>query len=114
MQRNPDADYSGRAASRIGSCSHGFPSTLPKSSPLEPALQAEEHAPLFIPNMIRTSHGPRWLPLPAMVRVSLTPAELQTLARAIEREAREAEAAGQLDVAARLDWRGAALREAAR
>lgn len=69
---------------------------------------------MFTPHTIRTSHGPRWLPLPAMVRVSLTPSELHTLARAVEREAREAEAAGQHDVATRLDWRAASLREAAR
>jgi hypothetical protein len=63
---------------------------------------------------IKTSFGLRSLPPRPMLRVSLTPAELHTLIRAIEREAEAAEQDGQIAAADHLAWRAAALREAAR
>jgi hypothetical protein len=69
---------------------------------------------MFLPRTIATSFGPRHLPLAPMIRVTLTPAELHAAVLHVERAAREAEAEGQHDTAARLDWRAAALREAAR
>ena len=69
---------------------------------------------MFIPRTIATNYGPRCLPLAPMIRVTLTPAELHAAVLHVEREAREAEAEGQHDTAARLRWRASALREAAR
>lgn len=68
----------------------------------------------YLPHTLRTSFGPRFLPLSPMVRVSLTRAELHHVIRGVERERAECEAAGQHDAAVRLAWRAAALREAAR
>ena len=56
----------------------------------------------------------RSLPPRPMLRVSLTPAELHTLIRAIERDAVAAEQEGQIAAADHLFWRAAALREAGR
>lgn len=63
---------------------------------------------------IRTSFGVRSLPPRPMLRVSLTPAELHTLIRTIERDAEAAEHEGQIAAADHLARRAAALREAAR
>ena len=63
---------------------------------------------------IKTSFGRRSLPPRPMLRVSLTPAELHTLIRAIERDAEAAEQDGRTAAADHLAWRAAALREAAR
>lgn len=60
-----------------------------------------------------TMFGPRAIPRRPMIRVSLTPAEVHTLIRAIEREAAEAERDGHVSAADLLYWRAAALREAA-
>ncbi len=55
------------------------------------------------------------LPIPRpMVTVALTVGEIHRLARDLERDARDAEQDGHHDVAESLDWRAAALREAAR
>ena len=59
---------------------------------------------------IRTSFGTRSLPPRPMVRVSLTPAELHTLIRAIERDAESAEREGQVTAANHLARRAATLR----
>ena len=67
-----------------------------------------------LPHTLRTSYGPRFLPLSPMVRVTLTPAELHHVVRGVERERAECEASGQHDAAERLAWRAAALREAGR
>ena len=63
---------------------------------------------------IKTSFGMRSLPPRPMLRINLTPAELHTLIRAIERDAEAAEQDGRVAAADHLAWRAAALREAAR
>jgi hypothetical protein len=78
------------------------------------AASAWRHAEMHIPATIRTTFGPSSLPIRATVRVTLTHCELFAAIRQIEREADEARALGNDDVATRLDWRAAALREAAR
>lgn len=67
-----------------------------------------------VPRTLRTSLGPRFLPLSPMVRVSLTRDELHHVVRGVERQRDECAAAGQHDAAERLAWRAAALREAGR
>jgi hypothetical protein len=74
----------------------------------------ETHAEMHIPATIRTTSGPAFVPIRATVRVTLTRSELFAAIRQIEREADEAHAGGNDDVATRLDWRAADLREAAR
>ena len=69
---------------------------------------------MHIPSTIRTAFGRSFIPIRATVRVTLTPHELFAAIRQIEREADEARAAGNDVVAIRLEWRAAALREAAR
>ena len=69
---------------------------------------------MHLPATLRTSFGPRSLQRPPMVRVSLTPTELHTLVRAIERAAISAESDGRQSAADTLEWRAAALREVAR
>ena len=59
---------------------------------------------------IKTSFGMRALPPRPMRSVSLTPAELHMLIRAIERDAEAAEQKGQVAAADHLAWRAAALR----
>lgn len=65
---------------------------------------------MHISPTIRTSFGKRSLPPRPMVRVSLTPAELHTLVRAIERDAESAERDGQVAAADYLARRAATLR----
>jgi hypothetical protein len=69
---------------------------------------------MHIPSTMRTAFGPSIVPIRASVRVTLTCAELFAVIRYVEREASEARALGNDDVATRLDWRAADLREAAR
>jgi hypothetical protein len=69
---------------------------------------------MHIPATIRTAFGPSCIPVRAIVRVTLTRHELFAAIRQIERDADAARAAGNDDVATRLDWRAAELREAAR
>lgn len=61
-----------------------------------------------------TMFGPRAIPRRPMIRVSITPGELHSLIRVIEREAAEAERDGHVAAADLLFWRAAALREAGR
>lgn len=61
-----------------------------------------------------TMYGPRAIPRRPMIRVTITPAELHSLIRTIEREATEAERDGHVAAADVLFWRAAALREAGR
>jgi hypothetical protein len=72
------------------------------------------HADMHIPATIRTTFGHSVNPIRATVGVTLTRCELFAAIRQIERDADEARAAGNYDVATRLDWRAADLREAAR
>jgi hypothetical protein len=74
----------------------------------------ETHAEMHIPATTRTTFGPSCVPIRATVRVTLTRSELFAAIRQIEREADEARIAGKDEVASRLDWRAADLREAAR
>lgn len=60
--------------------------------------------------MIGTSLGKRLLPPRPMVRVNLTPSELHTLIRAIERDAESADREGQVTAANHLARRAATLR----
>ena len=69
---------------------------------------------MFISSTTRTSYGRSFIPIRATVRVTLTRDELFTAIRQMERKADEARAAGNDEVAIRLDWRAAGLREAAR
>jgi hypothetical protein len=69
---------------------------------------------MHIPSTIRTSHGPRSLPMRPMLRVSLTRDELQHVITGLQREAAEHERDGRDDIAVRLHWRCADLREAYR
>ncbi len=69
---------------------------------------------MYLPHTIRTSHGPRSLPMRPMIRVSLTVAELQHVILGLQQEAARHEREGRDDVATRLHWRCADLREAAR
>ena len=69
---------------------------------------------MHIPSTIRTTYGRSFVPIRATVRVTLTRDELFAAIRQIEREADQARAAGNDEVATRLDWRAADLREAAR
>ena len=69
---------------------------------------------MHIPATIRTAFGPSFIPTNAIFRVTLTECELFAVIRQIERDADDARAAGNDAVATRLDWRAAALREAAR
>ena len=69
---------------------------------------------MHIAPTIKTSFGMRSLPPRPMLRINLTPAELHTLIRAIERDAEAAEQDGRTVAANHLAWRAAALREAAR
>jgi hypothetical protein len=71
-------------------------------------------ARLFVPATIRLSTGTAGLPGRPAIRTTLSAHELHMLARAIDREADEARAADNDDLATRLDWRAADLREAAR
>lgn len=67
------------------------------------------------PSHIRLSTGPRLIPCaPPPVRLTLTVGEVLDLALLIERRAAEADAEGVPDIAERLHWRAAALREAVR
>ncbi len=69
---------------------------------------------MHLRSTIRTSFGPRGLPARPMIRIALTAHELHALAPRVEHDAVEAEAAGRYDTAQMLQWRAAALREAAR
>jgi hypothetical protein len=70
---------------------------------------------VHIPHTIRTMAGAVSLPIARpTVRVSLSIDEIHRLVRDLERDARAAEQDGRFDVADSLDWRAAALREAAR
>ncbi len=69
---------------------------------------------MHIPTTFRTSYGPAGFMVRPMHRLSLTTAEVHTLARAIDRDAASAEQEGRDDVATSLAWRAAAIREAAR
>ena len=70
---------------------------------------------MHIRSTIRTMAGAVSLPIPRpMVTVTLTVDEILRLVRDLERDARAAERDGRFDVADSLDWRAAALREAAR
>lgn len=69
---------------------------------------------MHIPSTIRLPTGRAVVPRAPMVHVALTPHELHTLALAIERQADTARADGIANTAATLEWRAAALREAAR
>jgi hypothetical protein len=69
---------------------------------------------MHIPATIQTTFGPSSIRSHTTVRVILTQRELFVVIRQIEREADAARAGGNGDVATRLDWRAAALREAAR
>jgi hypothetical protein len=69
---------------------------------------------MFIPCTIRTSFSPVFVPTRSSVRVTLMRHELHTLAGQIVRDADATRAEGRDDVASRLDWRVADLREAAR
>jgi hypothetical protein len=57
---------------------------------------------MHIPATIRTTYGPRSLPLSPMISVHLTMREVHDLARLLDREASEAESEGRHDIAARL------------
>ena len=46
---------------------------------------------MHIATTIKTSHGPRLLPRPPMMRITVTPSELHALIRIIERDAAEGE-----------------------
>jgi hypothetical protein len=65
---------------------------------------------MYIIPTIRTSLGTRSVPPRPMIRVSLTPAELNKLIRAIERDAESAEREGQMAAADHLARRAATLR----
>jgi hypothetical protein len=78
-----------------------------------PVWPVWKHADMHIPSTIRTAFGPAFIPTRATVRVTLSRYELFAVIRHIEREGDEARAAGNDDVATRLDWRVADL-EAAR
>jgi hypothetical protein len=69
---------------------------------------------MHIASTIRTNFGRAFVPIRATVRVTLTRNELFVAIRQIEREADGARIAGNDEVASRLDWRAADLREAAR
>jgi hypothetical protein len=69
---------------------------------------------MHIPSTIRTTVGPSSVPIRATIRVILTCGEFFAAIRQFERDAHDAGAAGNDDAATRLDWRVAALREAAR
>jgi hypothetical protein len=69
---------------------------------------------MHIPSTIRTAYGRPFVPIRTTVRVTLTRDELFAAIRQIEREADEARAVGNVEVATLLDWRAADLREAAR
>jgi hypothetical protein len=69
---------------------------------------------MHIPATIRITYGHSFIPIRATVRVTLTRHELFAAIRQIEHDADEARAAGNDDIATRLDWRAADLREAAR
>jgi len=63
---------------------------------------------------MRTMFGPASVPVRTTRRVTLTQEELFAAIRQVERHADEARAGGNDDLARRLDWRAAALRETAR
>jgi hypothetical protein len=69
---------------------------------------------MYIPHTICTGHGPHFLPLAPMVRVTLTVAELHAMAALVAKQGADAEAEGRSDVAQRLRWRAVELREAGR
>jgi hypothetical protein len=60
---------------------------------------------------IRTTFGPRLLPPPPTVRVSLTQRELHSLIRVLDRDAQDAQRAGRCAEADKLATRAAALRD---
>ena len=67
-----------------------------------------------IPAITRTMFGPPFNPIRATVRVISTRGELFAAIRQVERDAHDAGAVGNDHAATRLDWRVAALWEAAR
>jgi hypothetical protein len=69
--------------------------------------------PVHIPTTIKTSHGPRLLPRPPMIQITVTPSELHALIRVIERDAAEAERELRFSAADHLTHRALALRAAA-
>lgn len=69
---------------------------------------------MYIQSNIRTAFGPRQLPPPPMVRVSLTQRELDTLVRALDRDAVQAQNDGRFREADSLTVRAATLRGIAR
>ena len=69
---------------------------------------------MHIAPTIRISFGVRSLPLRPMLRVNLTPAELHTLIRTMERDAELAGQEGRIAAAEHLARRVIALRETAR
>lgn len=70
--------------------------------------------PVHLSSTIPARFGPRRLPQRPLIDVSLTSAELHTLALASDDEAIAAECKGRYGLANTLAWRAAALREAAR
>lgn len=69
---------------------------------------------MYIPATIRLSPDCALAPVRPMIRISVTAHELHALARAISRDADTARMDGRHEAADQLDWRVAALREAAR
>ena len=69
---------------------------------------------MYIHSSIRTSYGPRQLPPPPTVRVSLTRRELDSLIHVLDRDAMQAERDGRFTEADSLAVRAAMLRDAAR
>ena len=69
---------------------------------------------MHIVTNIKTSHGPRLLPPPQMIRISVTPRELHALILIIERDATAAEREFRFAAADHLAHRALALRRAAR
>ena len=69
---------------------------------------------MFVNSTISTSFGPRQLPPRPMIRVSLTCRELDTLVRALDRDAVQAQQDGRVAEADRLALRAAMLRNAVR
>jgi hypothetical protein len=68
---------------------------------------------MHIVTTIKTSHGPRLLPQPPMIRISVTPSELHVLILVFERDAAEAERELRFSAAIHLAHRALALRRAA-
>ena len=66
--------------------------------------------PVHIATTIKTSQGPRLLPRPPMIRITVTPSELHALILVVERDAAEAEREFRFSAADHLKHRALALR----